>query len=83
MKKILATLCILVGMTIPVSAVNYCASTSWGYAGTSVTGGGNATPMPVTNEDELIKALSKSDRVIIIAQDIMNNHQLFLLLYLL
>ena len=70
MKKILATLCILVGMTIPVSAVNYCASTSWGYAGTSVTGGGNATPMPVTNEDELIKALSKSDRVIIIAQDI-------------
>lgn len=70
MKKILATLCILLGMTIPASAVNYCASTSWGYAGTSVTGGGNATPMPVTNEDELTKALSKSDRVIIIAQDI-------------
>lgn len=75
MKKILATLCILLGMTIPASAVNYCASSSWGYAGTAVTGGGNATPMPVTNEDELIKALSKSDRVIIIAQDItVTNH---------
>ena len=70
MKKILATLCILLGMTIPASAVNYCASSSWGYAGTAVTGGGNATPITVANEKELISALSKSNRVIVITQDL-------------
>ena len=56
-------------------ALNYCASSSWGYAGTSVTGGGNASPTLVTNESELISALSKSNRVIIITQDItVTNH---------
>ena len=56
-------------------AVNYCATSSWGYAGNSVTGGGNATPTLVTNATELSAALGKKNSVIIITQDItVSNH---------
>lgn len=74
MKKVLVlALCAL--FLVPAKAVDYCASSSWGYAGTSVTGGGNATPILVTNESELSAALSKKDRVILITQDItVTNH---------
>ena len=68
-------LCALCAITWQLSAVNYCATSSWGYAGTNVTGGGDATPIEVTNESELISALSKNDRVILITQNItVTNH---------
>jgi len=67
----LATLC----NTMSMIAVNYCAVSSWGYAGNNVTGGGNATPTLVTNESELATALGKKNSVIIITQDItVTNH---------
>ena len=57
-----------------LSAVNYCAPSSWGYAG-NVTGGGNATPTYVSNESQLTTALGKKNSVIIITKDItVNNH---------
>lgn len=72
MKKIL-----LIGFaicTLSVNAVNYCATQSWGYAGTNVTGGTNA-PTLVTNESQLSTALGKAGSVIIITQDItVTNH---------
>ena len=74
MKKLILS---LVGCLFLVSAeaVNYCASSSWGYAGTSVTGGGNATPTLVTNESQLALALNTKNSVIIITQDItVTNH---------
>lgn len=52
-----------------MSAVTYCASSSWGYAG-NVTGGGSATPTLVSNESQLMNALKNSNKVIIITQDI-------------
>lgn len=56
-------------------AVDYCAASSWGYAGTSVTGGGNVTPTLVSNESQLTTALGKKNSVIIITQDItVTNH---------
>lgn len=68
---LLAALC----STLSLKAVDYCATSSWGYAGTSVTGGGNATPTLVTNESELSAALNKKNSVIIITQDItVTNH---------
>ncbi len=74
MKKVLVlALCAL--FLVPLKAVDYCASSSWGYAGTSVTGGGNATPTFVTNESELSAALNKKNSVIIITQNItVTNH---------
>ena len=58
-----------------VNAVNYCAEQSWGYAGTNVTGGGNATPTLVSNESQLATALNTKNSVIIITQDItVTNH---------
>ena len=74
MKKIaLIVLCSL--FLLPIKAVNYCATQSWGYAGSSVTGGGNATPTLVTNESQLTTALNKKNNVIIITQDItVTNH---------
>ena len=74
MKKLfISLLCSL--FFVSVQAVNYCANSSWGYAGT-VTGGGNATPILVTNMSELQNALTGgSNRVIIITQDItVTNH---------
>lgn len=56
-------------------AVDYCAASSWGYAGNNVTGGGNATPTLVSNESQLTTALGKKNSVIIITQDItVTNH---------
>ncbi len=56
-------------------AVDYCAASSWGYAGNSVSGGGNATPTLVSNESQLTTALGKKNSVIIITQDItVTNH---------
>ena len=73
MKKFF--LCTLSLVTLSLNAVNYCASCSWGYAGTAVTGGGNATPTVVTNESELASALNKAGSVILITQDItVTNH---------
>ena len=61
--------------TLSLKAVDYCASSSWGYAGNNVTGGGTATPTLVTNESELATALGKKNSVIIITQDItVTNH---------
>ena len=73
MKRfILSTLCCV---TLSLSAINYCASQSWGYAGNGVTGGGNATPTLVSNESELATALGKKGSVVIITQDItVSNH---------
>lgn len=73
MRKL--ALCILSFATLSLSAVNYCATSSWGYAGSNVTGGGNATPTLVTNESQLASALNNSNRVILITQDItVTNH---------
>ena len=69
MKKLFLLLALIV--TTQLSAVNYCASSSWGYAGTSVTGGGTASPTLVTSESELKNALSGTDpKVVIITEDI-------------
>lgn len=73
MTKILFCMLSLVAMSL--QAVNYCAPQSWGYAGTGVTGGGNATPTLVSNESQLSAALNKKNSVIIITQDItVSNH---------
>ena len=73
MKKILTVFLICCSMSI--SAVNYCATQSWGYAGTNVTGGGNAKPTLVTNESQLSTALNTKNSVILITQDItVTNH---------
>lgn len=75
MKKLFLLLALIV--TTQLSAVNYCASSSWGYAGTSVTGGGTASPTLVTSESELKNALSGTDpKVVIITQDIEITHRL-------
>lgn len=74
MKKLISLISISLFLVLGPSvtslhAVNYCASSSWGYAGT-VTGGGSATPILVTSESELSNALSKGNRVILITQNI-------------
>lgn len=53
----------------------YCATSSWGYAGTNVTGGGNATPTLVTNASDLSNAI-QSNSVVIVTQDIEVNHRI-------
>jgi pectate lyase len=69
MKKVLLSIILSVPFVL-AQGVDYCASSSWGYAGTGVTGGGSATPTLVTNESELATALGKKGTVIIITQDI-------------
>ena len=78
MKRIgfilVAAMCCM-GMHVGAESVTYCATGSWGYAGTSVTGGGNATPTLVANESQLSTALGTAGSVIIITQDItVTNH---------
>ena len=74
MKRFLLIALCAITMT-PLKAVNYCASSSWGYAGNAVTGGGNATPTLVTNETQLKNALKSSNQVIILTQNItVTNH---------
>ena len=73
MKKLFLFLALFVAAQL--SAVNYCAPQSWGYCGTSVTGGGSATPTLVSSESALKTALGKGNNVIIITQDItVTNH---------
>lgn len=73
MKKLFLLLALIV--TTQLSAVNYCASSSWGYAGTSVTGGGSASPTLVSSASALESALGSNNKVIIITQDItVTNH---------
>ena len=63
------------GMFSSLRAVEYCSGTSWGYAGTNVTGGGNATPTLVSSESALKTALGKGNNVILITKDItVNDH---------
>ena len=73
MKKIL--LFVLSFVTISLEAINYCAPQSWGYAGTSVTGGGSATPTQVTSASAFKNAL-KSGKVVLITQDISIDDQI-------
>lgn len=72
MKKIIFTiLCSLV--LVSAQAVNYCAPQSWGYAGTSVTGGGSATPTLVSSVSELKSAIGgkkPANKVVIITKDL-------------
>ena len=64
-------LCALCAITVSLSAFNYCAEQSWGYAGTTVTGGGSATPTLVKSVSELKSALNKGkNKVIIITQNL-------------
>lgn len=65
---------VMICCAMHIQAVNYCATSSWGYAG-NVTGGGNATPTFVSNESQLATALNTKNSVIIITQDItVTNH---------
>lgn len=74
MKKLLFIVLCAIALQ-SVSAVDYCASSSWGYAGTNVTGGGNATPTLVDSESKLKTALGKGNNVILITKDItVNDH---------
>jgi len=71
MKKII--LFVLLCAAMSVSAVNYCSTASWGCAGNSVTGGGNATPTLVSSFSELKAAIGgkkPSNKVVIITKDI-------------
>lgn len=65
----------LVCLSGQLLAVNYCASQSWGYAGTSVTGGGSASPTLVNSASSL-KSNLKSDKVIIITQSLTIDDQI-------
>ena len=74
MKKVTFILCILFSvLCIPAFAVDYCAPSSWGYAG-NITGGGNATPTLVSTVSQLTSALGGSqkpkNKVVIITQDL-------------
>lgn len=73
MKRLSAFFC-AVGLFVALSAnaVNYCASSSWGNAGTSVTGGGNATPTLVSSVSELKSALGSKakNKVVIITKNL-------------
>ena len=75
MKKVLL-IASLFWMVSSVSAVTYCASSSWGYAGTNVTGGGNATPTLVSSASDFKNALKSSNKVIIITQNITIDDQI-------
>ena len=68
MKRFLiVALCAL--LLMPVQAVNYCASSSWGY-GSGATGGGNATPTLVTNLSGLKSINKAKNKVFIITKSI-------------
>ncbi|MBQ6748410.1 MAG: hypothetical protein IJR09_03130 [Paludibacteraceae bacterium] len=75
MKKTLLSLAML-AVSVMVQAVSYCAPASWGYAGTRVTGGGNATPTLVKSESELKSALKNSNQVIILTKNITVSNQI-------
>ena len=75
MKKTLLSLAML-AVSVMVQAVSYCAPASWGYAGTRVTGGGNASPTLVKSESELKSALKNSNQVIILTKNITVSNQI-------
>ena len=70
MKKFL--LCAIILVTLSLQAINYCAPQSWGYAGSSVTGGGSATPTLVSSVSELKSAIGSKakDKVVIITKSL-------------
>ena len=74
MKKIVFGLvCFLYAvLCTPMFAVNYCATQSWGYAGSNVTGGGSATPTLVSSVSELKSAIGSKakNKVVIITKTI-------------
>ena len=74
MKQIFPViLAVLLSYPTSISAVNYCATHSWGY-GASATGG-TSSPTLVTNESQLSSALNTKNSVIIITQNItVSNH---------
>ena len=60
----------LLGCSLSMSAVDYCASSAFGY-GASATGGGSATPVLVSSVSELSSALNKGkNKVIIITKSL-------------
>jgi len=71
MKKVLVlALCAL--FLVPAKAVDYCASSSWGY-GAGATGGGNATPTLVSSISQLKSAIGgkkPKDKVVIITKNL-------------
>ncbi len=70
MKRIILFVVVLIAfMAVHASEIPYCYSSAFGY-GASATGGGNASPTLVSSFDELKKALSGSNKVIIITKDI-------------
>ena len=71
MKKFFTILFIC--LSVSMYAVDYCASSAWGYGGSAT--GGTAQPTFVTNESQLANALNTKNSVIIITQDItVTNH---------
>jgi len=72
MKRFILCAWLAISFTM-ANAVHYCASSSWGCAGTSVIGGGNATPTLVSSFNELKSAIGgkkPKDKVVIITKDI-------------
>lgn len=71
MKKLFLAIILLSACSL-MSAVNYCAPASWGYAGSSVTGGGSATPTLVKSVSELKSALGSKakNKVVIITKSL-------------
>ena len=68
MKKLFLLLALFV--TAQMGAVDYCATSAFGY-GASATGGGNATPTLVSSVSQLQSALNKGkNKVIIITKDL-------------
>lgn len=69
-RLILIALCSL--FLVPIKAINYCATQSWGYAGTSVTGGGSATPTLVSSVSQLKSAIGSKakNKVVIITKSL-------------
>ena len=63
----------LASCTMSLNAVTHCYSSSWGFAGTEVTGGGDAAPILVSDYNALKNALTNNTgrpKVVIITQDI-------------
>lgn len=71
MKKLFIAIILLSACSL-MSAVNYCAPSSWGYAGSSVTGGGSATPTLVSSVSQLKSALGSKakNKVVIITKSL-------------
>ena len=62
-------------ISMQLNAVTYCAPSAWGY-GAGATGGGSATPTLVKDASGLKSAISKSNKVVIITQNITVSSQI-------